>query len=62
LKWVLWKPTGDVTEVRIRAVNTGTLVSELVQTPGGVVQYDGNAAIDGVPGTAAPIQLRFHEG
>jgi 4-oxalomesaconate tautomerase len=43
-----------VTEVRIRAVNTGTLVSELVQTPGGVVQYDGNAAIDGVPGTAAP--------
>ncbi len=55
----LVEPTGDVTEVRIRAVNTGTLVSELVQTPSGIVQYDGNAAIDGVPGTAAPIQLRF---
>ena len=55
----LVEPTGDVTEVKIRAVNTGSLVSELVQTPGGAVQYDGEAAIDGVPGTAAPIELRF---
>ena len=52
-------PTGAVTEVKIRAVNTGTLVSERVRTLGGAVQYDGDAAIDGVPGTAAPIQLRF---
>ncbi|MCV0429674.1 MAG: 4-oxalomesaconate tautomerase [Roseibium sp.] len=52
-------PTGDVTEVKVRAVNTGTCVSEVVQTPGGTVQYDGDAVIDGVPGTAAPIQLRF---
>lgn len=55
----LVEPTADVTEVKIRAVNTGTLVSELVQTPGGAVQYDGDAAIDGVPGTAAPIELRL---
>lgn len=55
----LVEPVGDVTEVRIRAVNTGSLVSELVQTPGGKVRYDGKAAIDGVPGTAAPIQLQF---
>ncbi len=55
----LVEPTGDLTEVKIRAVNTGALVSEIVQTTGGVVQYDGDAAIDGVPGTAAPIQLRF---
>jgi 4-oxalomesaconate tautomerase len=59
LEMGLVEPTGDVTEVRIRAVNTGTLVSEVVQTPGGSVQYDGDAAIDGVPGTAAPIQLQF---
>lgn len=52
-------PTCDETEVKIRAVNTGTLVSQIVQTPGGVVRYDGEAAIDGVPGTAAPIQLQF---
>lgn len=55
----LVEPTGDTTEVRIRAVNTGSLVSEIVQTPGGMVQYDGEAVIDGVPGSAAPIQLQF---
>lgn len=52
-------PTGDVTEVKIRAVNTGARVVATVETPGGVVNYDGNAAIDGVPGTAAPVGLRF---
>lgn len=55
----LVEPTGDRTEVRIRAVNTGSLVTETVQTPGGVVQYDGDAVIDGVPGSAAPIDLQF---
>lgn len=55
----LVEPTGDTTEVKIRAVNTGSLVSEIVQTPGGQVQYDGEAVIDGVPGSAAPIQLQF---
>jgi len=57
----LVEPVGDVTEVRVRAVNTGTLVSEIVETPGGKVRYDGEAAIDGVPGTSAPIQLQFME-
>lgn len=55
----LVEPTGDVTEVRIRAVNTGARVIARVQTPGGAVAYDGEAAIDGVPGTAAPIELLF---
>ena len=55
----LVEPVGDVTEVRIRAVNTGTRVAALVQTPGKQVRYDGKASIDGVPGTAAPIQLQF---
>ena len=31
----------------------------MVQTPDGRVRYDGTAAIDGVPGTAAPIYLNF---
>lgn len=52
-------PAGDVTEVKIRAVNTGARVIARVATPGGVVNYDGDAAIDGVPGTAAPIELLF---
>jgi 2-methylaconitate cis-trans-isomerase PrpF len=48
-----------VTPVRIRAVNTGATVEALVQTPGGVVNYAGDVALDGVPGTAAPIGLNF---
>ncbi len=47
------------TEVRIRAVNTGAQVVALVQTPDGVVTYEGSTAIDGVPGTAAPVALSF---
>ena len=47
------------TRVRIRAVNTGALVEAIVQTPGGKVSYDGDTAIDGVPGTAAPVALNF---
>ncbi|MEL6645672.1 MAG: 4-oxalomesaconate tautomerase [Pseudomonadota bacterium] len=54
-------PTGDETTVRIRAVNTGARVDCIVQTPGGVVSYDGAIAIDGVPGTSAPISLQFKE-
>lgn len=53
--------TGDVTTVRIRAVNTGALVEAEVQTPNGAVRYAGHEAIDGVPGTAAPIPLNFLE-
>lgn len=52
-------PTGDETTVRIHNVNTGTLIEAIIQTPGGSVQYDGDAAIDGVPGTAAPVMLYF---
>ncbi len=50
---------GDITPVRIRAVNTGALVEALVQTPGGRVLYAGETAIAGVPGTAAPVALNF---
>ncbi len=47
------------TTVRIFNVNTQSLVDSIVQTPGGNVTYAGDAAIDGVPGTAAPIKLNF---
>ncbi|WGW04132.1 4-oxalomesaconate tautomerase [Tropicibacter oceani] len=55
----LIKPTGDETEVKIRAVNTGARVLARLQTPGGTLRYDGDAAIAGVPGSAAPIALNF---
>jgi 4-oxalomesaconate tautomerase len=47
------------TRVRIRTINTGTLAEALIQTPGGRVNYEGAARIDGVPGTAAPIAIDF---
>jgi 4-oxalomesaconate tautomerase len=47
------------TRVKIRAVNTGARVEAIIQTPGGKVTYDGDTAIDGVPGTAAPVVLSF---
>lgn len=47
------------TPVRIRAVNTGALVEAVVETPGGRVDYEGDFAIAGVPGTAAPVALNF---
>ena len=50
---------GDVTDVRVRAVNTGAKVLARVQTPDGAVAYAGDASIDGVPGTAAPVELQF---
>jgi 4-oxalomesaconate tautomerase len=52
-------PTFPETRVRIRTINTGTLVEAVIQTPDGKVQYEGAEAIDGVPGTAAPIAINF---
>ncbi|MBN9671511.1 4-oxalomesaconate tautomerase [Roseibium aggregatum] len=52
-------PAGDQTPVRIHSVNTGAQVEALVQTPGGRVNYEGDIAIAGVPGGAAPVALNF---
>jgi 4-oxalomesaconate tautomerase len=50
---------GPTTPVRIHMVNTGSLAVAHVHTPQGAVEYEGEARIDGVPGTAAPIALEF---
>jgi 2-methylaconitate cis-trans-isomerase PrpF len=55
----LVKPTGDETRIRVLSTNTGARIEAVVQTPDGVVKYEGDAAIDGVPGTAAPVYLNF---
>ena len=47
------------TEVRIHMVNSGNLCELNVQTPGGIVRYDGETTIDGVPGTSAPVVCNF---
>ncbi|WP_336218285.1 4-oxalomesaconate tautomerase [Citrobacter amalonaticus] len=55
----LVKAKSPVTTVRIRNLNTGTLVDAEVQTPDFYVNYEGDTHIDGVPGTAAPVGLTF---
>lgn len=49
------------THVAIFMENTGQVAVATVQTPGGKVRYEGDAAISGVPGTAAPIPLAFRD-
>jgi 4-oxalomesaconate tautomerase len=49
------------TRVAIFMENTGQVAVATVQTPGGRVTYAGDAAISGVPGTAAPIPLVFRD-
>jgi 4-oxalomesaconate tautomerase len=52
-------PGRDSTTTRIRMLNSGSVVTATFATPGGVPDYSGTTAIAGVPGTAAPISLRF---
>ena len=53
--------TGDETRVAIYMQNTGQVAVATVETPGGVVNYAGEARIDGVPGTHAPVPLEFRD-
>lgn len=53
--------TAPETRVRIRNTNTDSLIEAIVQTPNGAVNYEGDAEISGVPGSSAPITLRFME-
>ena len=45
------------TVVRIHMVNSGDRAIARILTPGGEVEYQGDARIDGVPGVAAPIMI-----
>jgi len=49
------------TPVTIFMENTGQTAVVLVTTPGGVVDYYGEAKIDGVPGSAAPLPIEFKD-
>ncbi|MDO7836744.1 4-oxalomesaconate tautomerase [Sphingobium sp. HBC34] len=49
------------TRVAIFMENTGQIAIATVQTPDGQVCYHGDATIDGVPGSAAPIPLEFRD-
>ncbi len=47
------------TTARVFNINTGAKIDVTVCTPNGRVSYEGDARIDGVAGTAAPILLNF---
>jgi 4-oxalomesaconate tautomerase len=55
------KASDPETTIRIFNVNTGAVIEAVIQTPGGKINYEGKTAIDGVPGTAAPISLFFYD-
>ena len=52
---------GDVTQVSVLMENTDQIAGLQVQTPNGKVTYKGTSAIDGVPGTSAPVTCEFKE-
>jgi 4-oxalomesaconate tautomerase len=49
----------DTTTLRVLTLNTDMQCDITVQTPGGHMTYDGDAVIDGTPGTSAPITINF---
>lgn len=55
----LLRAGGDVTRARVLTRNTGMLCDITMATPGGRPRYAGDAHIDGVPGSAAPIVIDF---
>ncbi|MEU6540869.1 4-oxalomesaconate tautomerase [Streptomyces sp. NPDC047000] len=50
------------TSVRIRMVNSGDRATATFPTPGGRVEYTGDAEISDVPGTAAAVLIEFPPG
>ncbi len=55
----LLEARGETTTLRVLTLNTGMQCDITVQTPGGKIDYEGTARIDGVPGCAAPIGINF---
>jgi 4-oxalomesaconate tautomerase len=47
------------TTAAIQMLNGGGLCEVTVQTPGGELVFEGNAKVDGVPGTGAPIVCNY---
>lgn len=52
---------GALTSVRIFMENTGQIAIAHVPTPDGKVSYAGEAHIDGVPGSGAPLIIEFED-
>lgn len=55
----LIKTTADETSIKVNMVNSNNICELIMQTPNGKLTYDGDAKIDGVPGTSAPIICNY---
>lgn len=55
----LIKASHPVTTIKIYNENTDTVIESIVATPNGTITYEGDAVIDGVPGTGSPIYMNF---
>ena len=53
--------SGETTDVRIFMRNTGQVATASIATPDGKVSYEGDEAIDGVPGSATAVPLVFDD-
>jgi len=51
--------THPSTTIRVKNINTNTIIEVSAETPQGVLQYEGDTTIDGVPGSGSPILLNF---
>ena len=59
IEFGLFPAADGETELVVRDVNTGAFVEQVVQTPGGRVEYAGDCVISGAPGSAAPVALNY---
>jgi 4-oxalomesaconate tautomerase len=50
---------GETTTLRVNMLNSGNRCELTLQTPDGKMQYAGDARIDGVPGTSAPVICNY---
>lgn len=57
----LVEATKGITDVRIHMVNTSAIATASVIVKDGKTLFEGDTAIDGVPGTAAPVLLNFED-
>lgn len=55
----LIEPCNGITKVRVNMLNSGSQCDLMVQTPDKKVKYEGDACIDGVPGSSAPITCNY---
>ena len=55
-------PAGDPeTGASVYMINSDSICEVIVRTPAGRIVYDGDAKIDGVPGTAAPVICNYQD-